>query len=128
VKAAVTQALAEQSRAEAELVSEQRAAELEVSRLFQIIQTGSSKLLAYQDVLESSQIALEGTRKGQASGLRTNVDVLEAVRKVFQAQRDLAQARYDHIFQRLRLYNKAGIAPDSVVSYIDELLSASAAP
>jgi protease secretion system outer membrane protein len=34
----------------------------------------------------------------------------------------LAQARYDHIFQRLRLYNKAGIAPEAVVSYIDELL------
>ncbi len=122
VKAAVTQAVAEQSRAEAELVAEQRAAELEVGRLFQAVSSGGARLLAYQDVLESSQVALEGTRRGQASGLRTNADVLEAVRKVFQAQRDLAQARYDHIFQRLRLYNKAGVAPDAVVSYIDELL------
>nr|WP_315847788.1 TolC family outer membrane protein [uncultured Rhodoferax sp.] len=122
VKAAVTQAVAEQSRAEAELLAEQRAAELEVGRLFQAVSSGGARLLAYQDVLESSQVALEGTWRGQASGLRTNADVLEAVRKVFQAQRDLAQARYDHIFQRLRLYNKAGIAPEAVVSYIDELL------
>ncbi|NBW50477.1 MAG: channel protein TolC, partial [Betaproteobacteria bacterium] len=90
---------------------------------FQVIQTGKSKLLAYEDVLDASRTALEGTLKGQASGLRTNADVLEAVRKVFQAQRDLAQARYDHIFQRLRLFNKAGVPADSVVSYIDELLS-----
>lgn len=129
VKAAVTQAVAEQSRAEAELLAEQRAAELEVGRLFQAVSSGGARLLAYQDVLESSQVALEGTRRGQASGLRTNADVLEAVRKVFQAQRDLAQARYDHIFQRLRLYNKAGIAPEAVVSYIDELLgSAESSP
>ncbi len=123
VKAAVTQALAEKTKAEAEWLNEKRNLEVEVSRLYQIIQTGSSKLLAYEDVLDASRVALEGTLKGQASGLRTNADVLEAVRKVFQAQRDLAQARYDHIFQRLRLFNKAGVPADSVVSYIDELLT-----
>lgn len=123
VKAAVTQALADKTRAEAEWLNEKRGLEVEVSRLFQVIQTGTSKLLAYEDVLDASRIALEGTLKGQASGLRTNADVLEAVRKVFQAQRDLAQARYDHIFQRLRLYNKAGVPADAVVAYIDELLS-----
>ncbi|WNO04896.1 TolC family outer membrane protein [Rhodoferax mekongensis] len=123
VKAAVTQAIAEKAKAEAEWLNEKRSLEVEVSRLFQVIQTGKSKLLAYEDVLDASRTALEGTLKGQASGLRTNADVLEAVRKVFQAQRDLAQARYDHIFQRLRLFNKAGVPADSVVSYIDELLS-----
>ncbi len=123
VKAAVTQALADRARAEAEWLNEKRSLDVEVSRLFHVIQTGKSKLLAYEDVLDASRTALEGTLKGQASGLRTNADVLEAVRKVFQAQRDLAQARYDHIFQRLRLYNKAGVPADAVVSYIDELLS-----
>ena len=123
VKAAVTQALAEKAKAEAEWLNEKRSLEVEVSRLFQVIQTGKSKLLAYEDALDANRIALEGTLKGQASGLRTNADVLEAVRKVFQAQRDLAQARYDHIFQRLRLFNKAGVPADAVVSYVDELLT-----
>ena len=123
VKAGVTQAVAEQSRAEADLQAELRALDLEVARLFQIIQTGNSKLLAYQDVLEANQIALDGTQKGQTTGLRTNADVLEAVRKVYQAQRDLAQARYDHIFQRVKLYNKAGMEPDAVVANIDALLN-----
>jgi protease secretion system outer membrane protein len=123
VKAGVIQAVAEQSRAEADLLAELRALDLEVARLFQIIQTGNSKLLAYQDVLEASQIALDGTQKGQTTGLRTNADVLEAVRKVYQAQRDLAQARYDHIFQRVKLYIKAGMAPDAVVAAIDALLN-----
>jgi outer membrane protein TolC len=123
VKAGITQAVAEQSRAEADLLSEIRALDVEVARLFNVIQTGNSKLLAYQDVLEAAQVALDGTQKGQMSGLRTNVDVLEAVRKVYQAQRDLAQARYDHIFQRVKLYNKAGLEPDAVIAKMDALLS-----
>jgi protease secretion system outer membrane protein len=35
----------------------------------------------------------------------------------------LAQARYDHIFQRVKLYNKAGMEPDAVVAAIDALLN-----
>lgn len=123
VKAAVTQALAEQSKVEAELISTMRTTELEVTRLFQSIQTGLSKLEAYQSALNSSRIALEGTQQGQVTGLRTNTEVLEAMRKVYQARRDLAQVRYEHIVQRLRLYNMAGIAAESVVSYVDELLT-----
>jgi outer membrane protein, protease secretion system len=123
VKAAVSQALADQSRAESELISEQQAAESEVARLFMGIQNGMSRLRAFEVALESSRVALEGTQLGQASGLRTNSEVLEAMRKVAQAQRDLAQARYDHILQRLRLFNKAGVAPDAVVAYVDELLA-----
>ncbi len=123
VKASVAQALAEQSKAEAELTSVMRTTELDVARLFQAIDTGLSKLDAYQSALESSQIALVGTQQGQESGLRTNAEVLEALRKVYQARRDLAQVRYDHIIQRLRLYNIAGIPAESVVSDIDELIS-----
>jgi outer membrane protein, protease secretion system len=123
VKASVAQALAEKSKAEADLTTTMRETELDVARLFQAIQTGFTILEAYHSVLESSQLALHGTEQGQASGMRTNAEVLEAMRKVYQARRDLAQVRYDHIIQRLRLYNKAGILADSVVSYMDELLT-----
>lgn len=123
ITASVRQALAEQARAEADYLSEQRALGQEVKRLYQIVQNGKIKLEAYEDALESSRVALDGTQKGQMSGLRTNADVLEALRKVSQAQRDLAQARYDHILQRLRLFNKAGLAPETVVAHVDELLS-----
>lgn len=125
ITASVRQALAEQARAEADYLSEQRALEQDVKRLFQIIQNGKVKLDAYEDALEASRLALDGTQKGQLSGLRTNADVLEALRKVSQAQRDLAQARYDHILQRLRLFNKAGLAPETVVAYVDEMLTQS---
>ena len=126
VSAAVRQALAEQARAESDFLSEQRALDMEVKRLFQLVQNGKAKLEAYDEALESSRLALDGTQKGQVSGLRTNSDVLEAVRKVSQAERDLAQARYEHILQRLRLFNKAGLPTETVVAYIDEMLTSQA--
>jgi outer membrane protein, protease secretion system len=125
VTASVRQALAEQARAEADYLSEQRAVEQEVSRLFQIVQNGKSKLEAYEEALEASRLALDGTQKAQASGFRTNADVLESVRKVSQAERDLAQARYDHILQRLRLFNKAGLPPETAVANVDAMLTQS---
>lgn len=123
VDSAVRQALAEQARADKDLLAEQRQVALEVSRLYKLIQNGQAKLDAYQETLESSRIALDGTLKGQATGLRTNADVLEAVRKVSQAQRDLAQARYDHILQRLRLFNKAGMPQEAAALEVDALLT-----
>lgn len=123
VTASVRQALAEQSRAEADYLAEQRQLEQDVKRLFLIVQNGKSKLDAYQEALEASRVALDGTQKGHTSGLRTNTDVLEALRKVSQAERDLAQARYDHILQRLRLFNKAGLVPDVAVAHVDAMLS-----
>lgn len=122
VSANVRQALAEQARAESDYLAEQRNLELDVSRLHQIILNGKSKLEAYEESLEASRLALDGTQKAQASGLRTNTDVLEAARKVSQAMRDLAQARYDHILQRLKLYNKAGVPTEAAVARIDSLL------
>lgn len=123
VTASVRQALAEQSRAESDYLSEKRRLEQEVTRLFQIVQNGGSKLEAYEEALEASRLALDGTQKAQASGFRTNVDVLESVRKVSQAERDLAQARYDHILQRLRLFNKAGLTPETAVANVDAMLT-----
>lgn len=128
VDSAVRQALAEQSRAESDHLAEQRAVALEIGRLFQVIENGKAKLDAYEEALVASRIALEGAQKSMDSGLRTNADVLEALRKVSQAERDLAQARYDHILQRQRLFTKAGMSLTSVVSYLDAVLSPAAAP
>ncbi|TXI73697.1 MAG: hypothetical protein E6Q49_03520 [Limnohabitans sp.] len=127
VVALAKQAIAEQTRAEAEVLNEQRAIELDVTRLFKVVQNGTAKLESYVDALEASNIAAEGVRLGQASGLRTNADVLEALRKAAQAQRDLAQARYDHVLQRIRLFNRSGMPAEKIVEQVDALLRRDAA-
>ena len=56
----------------------------------------------------SSQSALDAVEAGFQVGTRTSVDVLDAQRDLFQAQNDLAAARYDYIRNALRLRLAAG--------------------
>ena len=48
-------------------------------------------------------------RKGFSLGTVTSVDVLNALRDEFSAQRDLQMARYEHIKALLYLKREAGV-------------------
>ena len=47
--------------------------------------------------VKSNQTALEATEAGFEVGTRTTVDVLDARRRLFEAQRDYARSRYDYL-------------------------------
>lgn len=69
---------------------------------------GASRVRALNQALESTQAAAEAAEAGFEVGTRTAVDVLLALREVFRAQRDYAQARYDFVLNTLRLKQAAG--------------------
>jgi outer membrane protein len=75
--------------------------------------------------VESNQARVEATRSGFRVGTRTSVDVLNAVRDLYRAQRDLADARYNYIISRLQLKRAAGNLTLEDVRRIDGWLSAS---
>ena len=58
---------------------------------------------ALQQAVKSSQTALEATEAGFEVGTRTTVDVLDARRRLFEAQRDYARSRYDYLINIVRL-------------------------
>jgi protease secretion system outer membrane protein len=128
VEASVRQAIADRDRAAAELDAEKETVAIEVQRQFQSVSNGAARIDAYRKALESSQTALEGTEKALKAGYRTLADVLDAQSKVYLAQRDLAQARYEYLHARLRLHLQTGAALPDVVSDIDGLLTVVAAP
>jgi outer membrane protein len=65
---------------------------------------------------KSSEVALEATEAGYEVGTRTTVDVLDARRSVFLAQRNYARSRYDYIVNVVRLKQAAGILnPDDLI-------------
>ncbi|WP_018232651.1 TolC family outer membrane protein [Thioalkalivibrio thiocyanodenitrificans] len=70
--------------------------------------SGASRVRALNRALESTQAAAEAAEAGFEVGTRTAVDVLLALREVFRAQRDYAQARYDFVLNTLRLKQAAG--------------------
>ncbi len=122
VEAGIDQSLANLRRAEAELESETNTQLVEIRRHYLAVTNGQAKVAAYEKAVGSSEVALEGTRQGLRAGIRTNLDVLDAQRQVFQARRDLAQARLVYLLALLRLKTVAGQAPDEAVADIDRLL------
>jgi protease secretion system outer membrane protein len=48
------------------------------------------------------------TKKSLIGGVRTNLDVLDARKKLFEAQRDLSLARYNYLVAYINLKKAAG--------------------
>lgn len=122
VEASVKQALADQARTEEEVRVEREGVQVEVQRNFQIVSTGPEKLEAYRRAVTSSEVAVTGAVRSQAAGLATTSDVLDTQARLYSAQRDLAQARYEYLLGRLRLMALSGMAMDDVASELDRNL------
>ncbi|MGX9418560.1 outer membrane channel protein TolC [Vibrio sp. RC27] len=74
---------------------------------------------AYRQTVVSARSALEATRAGFDVGTRTIVDVLDATRRVFNANSNLSNARYDYILSVLQLRQSVGTLSEQDVSDIN---------
>ena len=63
---------------------------------------------AREQALKSSELALKATRFGYESDTRNIVDLLNAERNFFSAQRDFNSSKYDFIIAELGLKLSAG--------------------
>jgi outer membrane protein len=102
------EAIAKQRQAESEFSAAKRDARLKVQDAYLSVQTGVSRIHALDQQQRSAQTALEATVLGRDVGNRTELDVLDAQQRLFSAQLDLAQARYDYLLGRVRLGAAAG--------------------
>jgi len=68
-----------------------------------------ARVQALQQAVKSNQTALEATEAGFDVGTRTTVDVLDARRRLFEAQRDYARSRYDYLVNVVRLKSASGV-------------------
>lgn len=71
-------------------------------------QAAVSQVKALRQALVSNRSSLDATRAGLEVGTRTIVDVLDAERELYRAERDYAKARYDYVLNRLLLEQAAG--------------------
>ncbi|MET0659278.1 MAG: TolC family outer membrane protein, partial [Steroidobacteraceae bacterium] len=67
-----------------------------------------SRVQALRQAVQSSRTALEATEAGFEVGTRTTVDVLDARRRLFEAQTNYARSRYDYILNLIQLKVAAG--------------------
>ena len=65
-------------------------------------------LRAYEQSVVSAKSALEATEAGFDVGTRTIVDVLDSTRRLYDANKNLSDARYDYILSVLQLRQAVG--------------------
>ena len=124
VDASVRRAAADLARAQARLDDDLQSLQLDVERQFRTIESGRARLAALDDAVASSELALQGARRGQSAGVFSSADVLDALRRHHSARRDAAQARHELLIARIRLQALAGIAEEEIVADVDRLLTA----
>ena len=82
-----------------------------------------ARVAALKQSVKSNQTALEATEAGFEVGTRTTVDVLDARRRLFEAQRDYARSRYDYLINIIRLKSAAGVLAPPDLESINTLLT-----
>lgn len=80
----------------------------DVRAFYNNINASIGALRAYEQTVISQRSALEATEAGFEVGTRTIVDVLDATRRLYDANRNLSNARYDYILNVLQLRQAIG--------------------
>jgi protease secretion system outer membrane protein len=122
--AAIRQAHAKWLKAGEQLNGQERTVESDVRKYYNSVISNIAQIHAYEQAVKSQEIALTGTQKGFQAGLRSNVDVLEAQRKLLSSRRDLAKSRYQYIVNRLLLKQSSGTLVPGDIEEVNGWLSA----
>ncbi|MDF3886707.1 TolC family outer membrane protein [Cupriavidus basilensis] len=121
VKGSMDQAFANYERAQFDLDDRTNRVMLEVRKQFNLHEGSIGRIAALQRAVESASFLIASTRKSVAGGLRTNVDVLNAERQMYESRRDLARARYQYLLASVQLKYAAGtLMPTDIVALAEQ--------
>jgi outer membrane protein len=123
VDARVREAVANVEKSRNDVESARRGAALGVRQSYLGVTSGIASIAAQQQALKSAETLVASTKLGLEVGVRTNLDVLNAQQTLTQVQRDLAQARYNAILNRLRLEAAAGDLNEDDIRKTNQYLS-----
>ncbi len=85
---------------------------------------GESRIEASNLSAEASAASYNAMKRGFELGAVTSVDVLNALRDQFRAQRDLQQSRYDYLRYKLVLQRESGTLSAKDIEQVSDLLNA----
>ncbi|WP_225907145.1 TolC family outer membrane protein [Methyloradius palustris] len=118
----VTEAIANKSKAQAQLEIAKRQAATDARQAYSGIINGLAQIEALESAVDSSESAVEGNKQGYKFGIHINIDILNAERQLYTAKRDLIKARYDTLIQGLKLKASVGTLTEADVAGINQLL------
>ena len=102
------EALSNKLKAQDDLEAARRQADMETRQAYLNLVSTVSQISALEQALASTQSQLESTQLGYEVGVRTSVDVLNVQQQLFNAKRELLQARYTYLMNILMLKAAVG--------------------
>lgn len=108
-RAAVREATSQKRIAESELRQTQLDAGERVRTAYLQVQAAETLIEAAQKLVDSTVLTSTAMQQGFELGAVTSVDVLNALRDQYRAERDLQRTRYDHIKFLLMLKHDTGV-------------------
>ena len=124
----VKETLALEDKAHADALDAQRQVEHAVRSAVFAVETASSQITALEAAVASSESSLQANQLGYEVGVRINMDVLNAQAQLYQAQKDLAKARYDLLLAHLQLRQAVGSLTPEDLALIDQVCAPAATP
>ena len=116
------QAYADYNKSSQDALFVQRSVIQEVRSQYSNVVTLVANLRAQRQAVISATSALEATRVGYEVGTRNIVDLLQAEKNLYAAERNLANAKYDYLMSTLRLHLSAGTLDPKNLIDINSLL------
>ncbi|MED5240046.1 MAG: TolC family outer membrane protein [Pseudomonadota bacterium] len=92
---------------------------------YRTVEADALRIKAREQAIRSTRSALDATQSGYEVGTRNVVDVLNAQRALFAAERDYANARYDYIVDSLTLKSSTGDLHQGDLASVNQWLSSS---
>ena len=121
-RARESEARALKNIAEYELRQTELDASANVRSAFLLVKSSALMTEAAERLVQSTRLSSEAAQQGFELGTVTNVDVLNALRDQFNAERDLQRARYEQINYFLLLKREAGTLSSLDLAEISNLM------
>jgi outer membrane protein, protease secretion system len=100
----------EKAKADFDTKTKETLAELRTQ--YNNLQAGTLKINALLQSVESAELLIQATEKSILAGIRTNQDLLNARKQLFETKRDLSLAKYQYLMAFINLKKAAGILSD----------------
>ncbi|MCP5325307.1 MAG: TolC family outer membrane protein [Oceanospirillaceae bacterium] len=118
------QAYYERESAEKDLESAQRSTLLQVRSYYRQLEADVARVKARKQAITSARSAQDATQTGYEVGTRNIVEVLQAQRSVFAAERDYETARYDYVIDLLKFKQAVGLLSPADLQEVNGWLEA----
>ncbi len=117
------QAAFDREAAAAELLNSRRETEQLARTAYRSVTLGVARIRAFERAWDSAQTNLQANQAGLDAGTRDTVDVVDAASRLYAAERDLLQARYDYLMDTLHLRHASGQLGTEDVEWINRFLN-----